>query len=203
MSAKNLNNLYNQLARSGVRLTHQYQFAFAGISQMEHGNDYINGLDGGKRKIKDILNDITIWADGASIPSITQNTTEMLYLGYPLVIPTNMTMSQDLQLNIKCDYDMYLHGAFVRLSQNHSNPIINVDELGNFGGDKSIENKDIMGILRLYDGDFQNIQKEYMLHGIMITDVGEVAFSNNTPDIAQFSVSFKYQYWSDGSDFNE
>ena len=111
-----------------------------------------------------------------------------------------MTMSQEIQLNVKCDYDMYLHGAFTTLAKNHSKPIVNIDELGNFGGDKSLENKDVMGILRLYDGDFENIQKEYFLHGIMITDVGEVAFSNNTPDIAQFSVSMKYQYWSDGSD---
>jgi hypothetical protein len=199
MSAKNLNNLYGKLAQGGVRLTHQYQFNFAGIGNTTYGNHSIQGLTGGsanKRKIKDILSDITIWADGASIPSKTQNTTEIMYLGYPLVVPTNMTMSQDLQLNIKCDADMFLHGAFVKLADNHSNPLVNENELGNFGGTKSVNDKDVKGVLSLYDEEFNNVQMNYYLHGIMVTDVGEVAFSNGTPDIATFSVSFKYQYWS-------
>jgi hypothetical protein len=198
MSVKNLNELYGSLAKSGVRLTHQYQFNFAGVAQMHLGGETINGTNGGSRTIKEILEEITIWADGVSIPSKTQNTTEIMYLGYPLVVPTNMTMSQDIQLNIKCDYDMYLHGAFTRLAEGFSRPTLeDSNEIGNFGGNKTVHGKNVYGVLSLYDSSFEDIQRNYFLHGIMVTDVGEVAFSNSNPDIAQFSVSLKYQYWTD------
>ena len=177
---KNLQNFYNVLKTQGVRLTHQYQLNFT-----------IGNNAGLPSIVNEQFDDITVWAEGSIVPGREQNTTEMFYLGYPMVIPTNMTMTRELPLTIRAQNDMSLHTAMLAWKATISDPDIENGATG--GGDKTL--RDVRARMDLLDDQMQTIVASYELVGIYPTLVGDIEFSNTDPDIATFEASFAFQYW--------
>ena len=177
---KNLQDFYNVLKTQGVRLSHQYQLNFT----------IPNGVNL-PSIVSEQFNDITIWAEGSTVPGREQETTEMFYLGYPFTIPTNMTMTRELTLSIRTQSDMSLHTAILAWKATMSDPDIDNGATG--GGDKTL--RDIRARMDLLNDKMDEIQASYEMVGIYPTSVGDIAFTNADPDIATFDVTFKFQYW--------
>jgi hypothetical protein len=177
---KNLQNFYNVLKTQGVRLTHQYQLNFT-----------IGNNAGLPSIVNEQFNDITIWAEGSQVPGREQQTTELFYLGYPMIIPTNMLMTNELSLTIRAQNDMSLHTAMLAWKATISDPDIDNGATG--GGDKTL--RDIRARMDLLDDRMENIVASYEMVGIYPTLVGDIAFSNESADVATFDATFRFQYW--------
>jgi hypothetical protein len=177
---KNLQNFYNVLKTQGVRLTHQYQLNFT-----------IGNNAGLPSIVNDQFGDVTIWAEGSQVPGREQNVTEMFYLGYPFIIPTNMIMTNELSLNIRVQNDMSLHTAMLAWKATISDPDIENGATG--GGDKTL--RDVRARMDLLDDKMETIVASYEMIGIYPTNVGSIEFSNSNADVATFASTFRFQYW--------
>lgn len=177
MYPRNLQEFYRELYTKGVRLSHQFQLTVSntGIGEVDNA-----------------LQDISMWAQGASTPSRTQNEATISYLGYPFKVPTNFVMSNSLDLTVNADSDLKIRDALLTWMATISDPDIEGGTAG--GGIKSISTA--VGRLDLFDDKMETIVHSYRLVGMFPTLVGEIALSN-TPDvtIATFPAKFSYQYW--------
>jgi hypothetical protein len=178
MAAIPLNSFYEKLQSGGVQLQHQYQISFSNVPYM-----FSDGLE----------TQITYWAEAFTLPSRTQETAKLAYLGYDLVIPTNMTMDQQFSLTIRCDKDMLLHRKMLIWQSNTSKAIAAGGKLDNMGGSKQIQSGELN--LDLYDHEMKNALSRYTLAGVFPTKVGNIQFSNSNAAVAQFDCDFAFQYW--------
>ena len=187
-NGRNIQDLYQQLQSRGVRLTHQFQLQFNIIDADLDGVVNANDLVGQNS----ILKNVTIWAEGVNLPGRTQNYAPFSYLGYPLQVPTNMDMTQTLDVVIRCDRAMEVQRALLKWQSALSRPVEGT-EIDNMGGDKTLRasTADII----LIDDKKENIELVYVLQGLMPSNIGEISFSNEAPGIATFPASFAYQYW--------
>jgi len=177
---KTLTDFQNALISTGVRLTHQFN-----LTVLTH----IPTLDG-------ILGEnMNIWANGTSLPGRTQNVATMSYLGYPMHVPSNFTMTQDITFEIRCDQEMLIRDTMLAWLAVHSDPAIDAGSLG--GGSKKIPSSKI--IIDLYDDKMVNIQHTYELLGVIPLTVGEIKMSHDNSSIATFTFKCKYQHWNSQS----
>jgi len=176
MPTRKINEFYNVLKNTGAFLTHQFQ---------------LNVISNAGGEIDNALKDITMWASGAALPGRTQNVASLSFRGYPLKVPTNFTMTQQMQLTVNCDAALYIRNAFFAWQSLFSNPDIAGGSNG--GGQKTIPTAKI--ILDLLDHDLETVMAEYHLHGVIPTNVGDVSLANENPGIGTFSLSLDYQYW--------
>ena len=177
---KTLTDFQNALISTGVRLTHQFNLTVI---------TNIPKLDG-------ILGEnMNIWADGTSLPGRTQNVATMSYLGYPMHVPSNFTMTQEISFNIRCDQSMLIRDAMLAWLAFHSDPAIDAGSLG--AGVKRIPLSTI--IIDLYDEKMVNIQHTYELKGVIPLTVGDIKMSHDGSNIATFSFNCKYQHWNSKS----
>jgi hypothetical protein len=174
MSIKNINEFYSKLRTGGTKLTNQFQLTFSSTP------------------VDRELLDVTMWATGAQVPGSTQNVTDLPYLGYPVKVPTNRVLTQELNLEIHCNDNMDIHNALMKWKNTISN--LDIENGGNGGGDKRISNANAR--LDLLSSDMASIAQTYQLVGIFPTEVGVIEFSNaSNVEVAKFSAKFTYQYW--------
>jgi hypothetical protein len=175
---KTLNEFYSRLINQGVKLQHQFQLSIIGAPDT-----------GGT--VDRLLEDITMWAQGADVPGRTQNTSDIQYLGYPFNVPTNFTMTNTLELTINSSQDMGIRDALFFWKGLISDPHIEGGSTG--GGIKTASTA--QGILDLYNQTMDTPTHTYELVGIYPIVVGDATMSNVDPGIVTFPVTFKYQYW--------
>jgi len=173
---KNLNEFYAELKQKGVKLQHQYQLQILGT---------------GIAKVDEILENITMWAQGTELPGRQQNFQDIPYLGYPFNVPTNFTMTNQMALTINCDADMSIREALLFWKGVISDPAIEAGSAG--GGIKTPT--EAKAILDLFNDRMDTRTHSYELIGLYPLDVGNVAFTNAAPGIATLPVTFKFQYW--------
>jgi hypothetical protein len=179
---KNLSDFYTTLRTKGVKLNHQFQMTIIPQSNL---------VDSG---VVTALQDVTMFAEGSSLPGRTLKNAPISYMGYEMTVPTVADMTKELSLTIKCDRDMDIRDACLSWLASHSR--LNVDNaLENGGGQKNIPTSKI--ILSLLDEDMQSISHEYHLYGVYPTNVGDVALTNAEPEIMSFELALSFQYWDD------
>jgi hypothetical protein len=178
-----LQDFYTKLKNQGVRLTHQYQLNFT-----------IPNGTGIPSNVADELRDVTVWAEGASVPGREQLKTELRYLGYPFQVPTSVQMDQEIELTIRCQTDMGIHQSMLAWMSTITDP--DIDSGSATGGDKTLS--DIRVRMDLLDDEMDDIVITYELAGCYPSAVGAIEFSNNEPEIATFSCTLTFQYWKVG-----
>ena len=173
---KNLSEFYATLRGRGAKLTHQFQF---------------NIINTGVSEVDTLLNEITMWAKGATVPGRKQNYAPINYLAYEFSVPTNFTMTNEITMEINCDSAMRVRDALLLWESIFSDPDIEGGSTG--GGIKNVS--PAVGKLYLFNDKMDTVTHEYDLVGMFPTDVGDITTSNVEANIATFSATFKYQYW--------
>ena len=174
---KNIFEYYRELYTTGLKLTHQFQLSLS---------------NSGLPSIDKALEKVTMFCHGAQVPGRLQNTTDVQYLGYPFQYPTNMTMTNELQLTINADAELKVRDALLAWMTT----ITDADIEGGsaMGGIKTLSTASAR--LDLYDDKMETIVHTFKLAGIYPTEVGVIEMSNIDPTVAQFTANFKYQYWT-------
>jgi len=177
---RRLKGFYDQLQRNGVKLQHQFQLAIDVPSN---------------RNVDTVLQRLTMYAQGAELPSRTQNFAEIQYLAYSFNVPSNMEMSNELTVTINCQKKLNIrHALLAWMNQISASDILGG---GSGGGPKNLSTTDVIGtgFIYLMDDRFDDADFTYILEGLYPTNVGEAEVSNASADIVTFSASFKYQFW--------
>ena len=174
---KSLQDFYTVLKTDGVRLQNQFQLfvstPFADVNAA--------------------LENITLFADSANVPGREQKFAELSYMGYPFKVPTNIVMTQELTLDVRCDANILIRNAFLKWQSYISNP--DIEGGSNLQGDKRIPTNSYIR-LRLMDAKFEQAINTYKLFGAFPTNVGDFQVSNTSTEIATFQCNFVYQYWN-------
>lgn len=138
------------------------------------------------------LSNFTLYAESFTIPSRTQVTVEVPYKGYPLNVPSLMTMGQDHNVTIRCD----VNGDQRRLFLKWMNYVTdaNIAQGSYFGGEKRIPRAAYIR-MRMLATDMETIVETYKIFGCIPTEVGEMKMSNTEANVATFDLKFKSQYW--------
>jgi len=174
---KKLTDFYQKLISTGVRLKNQYQLI----------------INSGNPTVDSVLQDITIWADGAKVPARTQNSQKMAYLGFDMELPTNLSYSHDFDFTCRCDNANAVRNAFLTWMNTISNANISNSSSGE--GEKRIPAVSSVRI-RLFNPEFSEEVNGYKLYGVFPNEVGELEMSNaESVEIATFPVKMKYQFW--------
>jgi hypothetical protein len=174
--SKSLQTFLNRIQKNGIRTQNQFELdIFSGYSEVDK-----------------VLEDVTLYAEGAALPTRTITYGDVPFKAYPFKIPTNMTMGQEHSLTIKCDLNGDIRKAFLKWQ---SYMIDGAISNGSFlGGDRRIPANSFVR-MHLLGADMEKIIETYKLIGVGVSEVGELTLSNADATVATFSVGLVSQYW--------
>jgi hypothetical protein len=136
---------------------------------------------------------ITFYIEGFTAPARQQETVSVAFKGYPLNVPSKITMTTEHALKVRCD----IYGDTRRLFLKWMNYIsaANISQGSFFGGEKRIPRNAIMR-LKCLAGDMTTVLETIKIYGCIPTSVGDLEMSNTTEvGIATFDVKIVSQYW--------
>jgi len=138
------------------------------------------------------MKNITFYIEDFSAPGRKQETVDVAFKGYPLKVPSKMTMTQEHSMIFRCD----VNGDNRRLFLKWLNYVTaaNISQGSFFGGEKRIPINSNMR-LRCLANDMVTIVETYKIFGCIPTEVGEMKMSNTETGIATFEVKMASQYW--------
>ena len=182
-----LNDFYQELSTVGLRLQHQFQVLFFPPTSVNWPQS---------------LNNVSFYAEGANIPGRAQNKQDIMYLGFPLKIPTTMSIDETSTMTMRCDAGVagtgsILRNALMDWSNYHSNMQKTTglpDVLSTTGGVKRIPTASID--LVLLSEDLKTAMETYRLYGAFPTTIAQMTMSNAAADAATFETTFTYQYFT-------
>lgn len=178
MANPSLYDAYNAYQQFGVQLQHQFRLYLTNVDAYFPDT----GATG-----------LTMYAAGSTLPSLTQNTTDIKYLAYPFKVPTNFTMSQEMTLTVKCDQNHLLRTGFLRWLNEYSQ--FNIVNGGSGGGLKRPTPPSRNIIVETLDQTLTQITSQFVMVGAFPTEVGPITMSNDEAAIATFEIKLTYQYW--------
>tara|TARA_A100001011_G_scaffold396956_1_gene496503 strand:+ start:2486 stop:3058 length:573 start_codon:yes stop_codon:yes gene_type:complete len=173
---KTLTSFLNELKERGIRKQNQFQLL----------------VTTGTAEIDDELQNLTMWASTATLPTRTQEFTDVFYHGYPFKLPTRLGMDQTTSLSIKSDSDGIFRRAFLAWMGKVSNPAITDGSI--MEGEKKINTSGNIRMIFFKD-DMETVSETYKLVGCVPSSVGGLLLSNESADISTFDVELTFQYF--------
>lgn len=174
--AKALVNFLNKISQNQIRTQNAFEMV----------------VTSGYNDVDKVLEDITMYGQGFTIPGRTQNFTDVSFKGYAVPIPTNMQMENEHTVTINADFQGELRRAFLAWQAKVQDPAISDGSV--FSGDRRVNNKSIIRI-HLLDDQFTDVAEVYKMIGVKIMTVGPLTVSNTDANVATFDVTFKSLYW--------
>lgn len=174
--AKALVNFLNRISTNQIRTQNMFEMV----------------ATSGYNDIDKVLEDITMYGGGFTIPGRTQNFTDVSFKGFAVPVPTNMQMENEHTVTINADVNGELRRAFLAWQAKVSDPAISEGSV--FAGDRRVNNKSIIRI-QLLDNDMTEVAEVYKMIGVKIMTVGPLTVSNTDANVATFDVTFKSLYW--------
>lgn len=172
----------NALQGNPVRTQNLFEVEiFAGISSVDN---YF--------KTAERNNKVTMYAEGFTLPSRSQDFVDISFKGYPIPIPTLMKMEQDHSMTIRADYLGNFRRGFLAWMAATCDPGIGNDTV--FKGDRRFHIESTITV-HLLDYTMDASVEDYILHGVRIQSVGGLTMSNNDSGVATFEVQFKSLWW--------
>lgn len=178
MANPSLYDAYNAYQQFGVQLQHQFRLYLTNVDAYFPDT----GATG-----------LTMYAQGATLPTVTQNTTTLTYLAYPFKVPSNFTMTQELDITVNCDQNHLLRTGFMRWLNEYSQ--FNIVNGGSGGGLKRPTPPSRNIIIETLDQTLTQVTSQFVLVGAFPVDVGTMAVDNTKAEIATFTLKLAYQYW--------
>ncbi len=178
-----MSDFYSQLSRTGVRLTHQFQMSIQSVFNVRE------------------FENITLWTESFNLPGRTVDPIEIPYFGYKFKVPGVVQMTQELNLSVRCDAGNSIRDAFLTWQKLHSSISADFGSAGigsldnnSGGGNKRIPQTTVT--LDMLDETMQEVTQKYILFGAWPSNIGEITFSHENPDVAKFDVTLAFQYFT-------
>lgn len=153
--AKALNEFLNKLSTNQIRTTNMFEM-------------YVTS---GYSEIDNILQNITMYGSGMSIPSRTTNFAEVSFKGFAVSVPTNEAMENEHTMTVNADTDGEIRRAFLAWQAKTWDPDITGGSV--FTGDRRINTGSVIRI-QLLDNDMMAISEVYKMIGVKIMSVGQM-----------------------------
>ena len=172
MEGKGLKEFFSKLKQDSVRFAYQFQISFTS----EENDSIIQDLD-----------DIQFFAQSASLPGKTIETSEVFYQGVTLRVPNNVTFESPWTINLRCDEDMKVFKTIEKWNSKYA------DLTKGGGGDKRIP--PFNARIDLLDKTLQHIKETYVITGVWPENYGEITLDQSDNSITVFDVALAYQYY--------
>jgi len=185
MEVLTLNDFYEQLANTGIRLEHQFQVQFFPESSAL------------SQEAIDFLKASSFFAESVNVPGKIQNSTDIKYLRFNLNIPTTVEYKKTINLSFRLDAENKLRTNLLNWMNYASNIPLENGLRANLvygGGVKRIPNSSIQ--LGLLDETLSKTVQTYTLHGAYPADIGDMSMNNSSGEAAKFDTVFNYQYFT-------
>jgi len=174
--AKSLQTFLNNIQKTGVRTQNMWELeVFSGYSDVDKE-----------------LQDITLYVSGFSAPTRTQAYAEVKYKAYPIAVPSVMTMQNEHDLTVRADVNGNIRKAFMKWQSYMTDPAISNGSV--FGGDRRVPRNSYIR-LHLLGADMETVVETYRIIGVSVAEIGAIEFSNDSAEVATFSVKLQSVYW--------
>lgn len=162
---------------------------------LQHQNEFeirfvLNSVPSG---VNDALDDIQLYAQGATVPGVTQNTADISYRGVTFHVPTNIEFSGEYTLTLRSDAAHRIRGAILAWKNSISALNIGGNPIAP-GGNKRIGDNQIE--IDLLDPGSMTPLTTYRLWGVIPTNAGEIEMSNEGAEPVTFDFSMTYQFFT-------
>lgn len=146
----------------------------------------------GYSDVDEKMKNITFYIEDFSAPNRKQETVAVPFKGYPLNVPSKISMETEHTLKVRCD----VNGDTRRLFLKWMNYITaaNISQGSYFGGEKRIPKNSVMR-LKCLAGDMKTVLETYKIYGCLPTSVGDMTMSNSEAAVATFEAKITSQYW--------
>lgn len=135
--------------------------------------------------------DLTLYAQGFTLPSRAMKYSNIYFKGVPIPVPITPDFEQEVSFKMWADVGGKAHAAL----RTWQDIIIDMDFQGGsyVGGSRQLNASSTIR-LQLLDKDMQTVVETVTLIGATINKVGSITFQQQGGDICQFDVSFKYAW---------
>jgi len=174
--AKSLQDFLQIISEKGVRKNHQFQL----------------DISSGYSDVDKVLEDFTVFATVAEIPSRTQEMVELPYQGYNLSVAGAFQMSNEHTFTVRDTATGDIRRAFLKWQSYMTNPAISQGSM--LQGDKRIPANSYVRMHLLGD-DMETIVETIKLIGCSVQEVGVISMSNESVEIATTDIIIRSQYW--------
>jgi hypothetical protein len=177
--ATSINQFLQQATSNTIRSNNQYEVvATSGIAEIDN-----------------VLKNAVMFGKNMTLPTRNIEYASLHYKGFECanMVPTHMTMGNEVTININCD----TNGEYRRAFLAWQNSVMNADIEGGsvFEGDRGVNEKSIIRV-HLLDKDNQTVCETYKFYNVRIKSVGEVSLSYEGGSAAEFSVTCGFTYWN-------
>jgi hypothetical protein len=146
----------------------------------------------GYSDVDEKMKNITFFLEDFSAPNRKQETVAVNFKGYPLNVPSKITMENEHALTVRCDVNGDMRRLFLKWMNYVS--AANISQGSFFGGEKRIPKNAIMRI-RCLGMDMKTVLETYKIYGCLPTQVGDMKMSNTEAAVVTFEVKVTSQYW--------
>jgi hypothetical protein len=175
--AYSVQNFLSEVSQNGLRTSNLFE--------MEVTSGYSD--------VDDVLKPITMYGNGFSLPTRTQNFNQVQFKAFPTQIPSNFVMEQNHTITVKADANGQIRRAFLAWASKVTDPAISDGSL--FAGDKRPRFDGVIRIKLLDATDGTTVTEIYKLIGVQVNTVGNLQVSNEDANVSTFDVQFISQYW--------
>ena len=176
---RSLSEFLNQATQDTIRCTNQFEVKWTS----------------GIQEIDQLMEDTMIFGQSFQIPKRAVEYAEVSFKGFsiPNLVPTRITMDQEVTLNILED----INGTNRRVFETAMNHVMNFDIEGGsvFEGDRGVNPNSILR-LELFDKDNKTVIQTYKFWNAHVKDVGNVSLTYSGGEAASFDVTFTTTYFT-------
>lgn len=171
-----LNTFLDKLSKDQLRTTNMWELQ----------------ITTGYNDVDSIFKHITMYVDGFTAPSRSQEYVDVGFKGTTFPVPTVFRMQQDHTMTVRADVNGEIRRACLAWQAKTCDPDIEGGSV--LGGDRRLNTNSVVR-LQLLDDDMNKVAEVYKLIGVKVANVGEMSMSNNDGNLATFELSLKSNYW--------
>ena len=152
-------------------------------------NMWLVEMHSGVDIVDKFFQDFTMYARDFRMPEISIDYKPLTFHGFPIPVPCNPVVNQDLTVNMYADVE----GGVQQSLRAWMTKIIDIDFQGGsyLGGTRSISPSSTMR-LHLLDTDMVTVTETCTLIGATIQKIGEIQFIQDAGNICTFPMQIKY-----------
>lgn len=174
--AKSLLNFLTETQTNGIRTSNMFELE----------------ISSGYSEVDNLLQNITMYGQGFEVPDRTQQFSTVSFKGYPIPIPTLISMGTEHSISVNADVDGVIRRAFLLWAGMVTDPAISNGSL--FAGEKRPPSNSFVRI-KMLGQDMETVVETFKLIGVSVSSVGGLSVSNTDASVSQFSVGLKSIYW--------
>lgn len=189
-------DMYHQILQKHP-LQYKHQFIIEFIAPVGQTGSIFDGDEAFGRKDHTSIDSITYWGQSASIPEQTINSAKINFLANEFEVPGVVKFGDNWSIKLLLDQELTQYKKL----EAWQNYISDFSKSG--GGRKVIPN--VQAKVSLLDASMQNITNSFILEGVWINKLGNIAFQYESggAGIPDCTATFSYQYFYPADDLEQ